>query len=638
MAKRLHSHWHHLRAIVAGGILTIALAPTALPGPANFTRITTGPHVSDGGVSFGASWIDYDNDGWLDIYVGNQGSPAGQNNFLYHNEGDGSFTKITTEVIVNDGAVTYSHCWGDYDNDGDADLYVGRWYDQTNYFFANDGDGTFTQLAAAGDLTTDPGYSTHHAWVDIDNDGDLDLYSQNEHASAPFSQANVMFRNDDGIFSKITTGEVVTDVYNSHGLGWSDYDDDGDMDLFVANAYFDYPLPDPADYMQPNGLYRNDGDFSFTKIVSGPVATDLSLSYGPSWGDYDNDGDQDLYVANSTLPLANFFYSNNGDGSFTRIQTGEIVTAASKTYTSSWSDYDNDGDLDLFLTTYEGNNPAPHRNQLYENNGDSTFTRITAGNIVNDLGNYWTAAWGDYDRDGDLDVFIAMPGANNVLYRNDGNGNNWLSVTCIGTFSNASAIGAKVRVKATIFGNPVWQLREISPATGYCVHHAINAHFGLGDASVADSIRIEWPSGLDETLLDVSVNQYLAAVEGESSPDVDADGWPDQLDNCPDVHNPDQADSDGDDIGDVCECCEGRVGDANGSGEDEPTISDISVMIDAKFITGTCEGVVVCMDEADINQSGGFSPTCNDVTIGDISILIDYLFITGSTLGLAECL
>jgi hypothetical protein len=634
MAKQLYSNWHHLRTIVAGAILTIALAPTALPGPANFTRITTGPHVSDGGVSFGASWIDYDNDGWLDIYVGNQGSPAGQNNFLYHNEGDGSFTKITTEVIVNDGAVTYSHCWGDYDNDGDADLYVGRWYDQTNYFFANDGDGTFTQLAAAGDLTTDPGYSTHHAWVDIDNDGDLDLYSQNEHASSPFSQANVMFRNDDGIFSKITTGEIVTDVYNSHGLGWSDYDDDGDMDLFVANAYDNYPGGP-----QLNGLYRNEGNFDFTKIVSGPVATDVSMAYAPAWGDYDNDGDQDLYVGNGPPNPANLFYSNNGDGSFTKITTGVIATATTYTTSSSWVDYDNDGDLDLFLTTHFSDQSAPRRNALYDNNGDSTFTRITDGNIVIDEGLYWAAAWGDYDRDGDLDVYIVKPwNADNVLYRNDGNGNNWLEVTCVGTVSNASAIGAKVRVKATIFGSSVWQLREISPSTGYCQQHAISAHFGLGDASVADSIRVEWPSGLVETLLDVSVNQHLAVVEGEFSPDVDADGWPDPLDNCPDAYNPDQADGDNDDIGDACECCEGRVGDANGSGEDEPTISDISVMIDAKFITGICEGVVVCMDEADVNQSGGFSPTCDDVTISDISILIDYLFITGSTLGLAECM
>lgn len=521
MSKQHHSRWHLLQTFVAGAILTIALVSTAIPAPANFTRITTGPHVSEGGESFGASWVDYDNDGWLDIYVSNALRPAGENNFLYHNEGDGSFTKITSDIIVNDGAISYSQCWGDYDNDGDADLYVGRFFDSTNYFYTNNGDGTFTKVDTAGDLTLDLGYSTHHAWIDIDNDGDLDLYSQNEHLVLPFSQANVMYRNDDGVFVRITTGEIVTDVYNSHGLGWSDYDNDGDMDLFVANAYNDYPGPNP--YMQLNGLYRNEGNFNFTKIVSGPVATDLSISFGPSWGDYDNDGDQDLYVANSALALANFFYSNNGDGSFTKITTGEIVTSTGFTYNSSWADYDNDGDLDLFLTEWQRTNLT--KNRLYENNGDSTFTRIMVGPLVTDLGKFFGPAWGDYDRDGDLDVFIAQPEyANNVLYRNDGNGNNWLMVTCVGTVSNASAIGAKVRIKANIFGTPVWQLREISPSASYCVQHAISAHFGLGDAATVDSIKVIWPSGVVNVLTGVAINQYIEISEAVNCGDANSDG------------------------------------------------------------------------------------------------------------------
>ncbi len=576
MTNQSPSKWRYLHAIVLTAILALTLARATVADTANFTRITSGRLVNDGGVSFGASWIDYDNDGWLDIYVGNQGSPGGQNNFLYHNEGDGSFTKITSGEPVNDGEVTYSHCWGDYDNDGDADLFVGRWYDHTNYLYANNGDGTFTRIDTAGDITTDPGYSTHHAWIDIDNDGDLDLYTQNEHETLPFSQANAMYRNDNGIFTKILTGEIVTDVYNSHGLGWSDYDNDGDMDLFVANTYNDYPGPTP--YMQVNGLYRNDGDFAFAKIVSGPVATDVAISYGPSWADYDNDGDMDLYVANSGLPLANFLYSNNGDGSFSKVTTGEIVTAVEKTFTSSWADYDNDGDLDLFLTTYDDSNP---RNRLYENGGDGTFTRITAGSIVNDEGSCWTAAWGDYDRDGDLDVYIAKPDPadyDNVLYRNDGNGNNWLNVTCIGTVSNASAIGAKVRVKATIFGEPVWQLREISPSAGYCVQHAIGAHFGLGDASAADSIRVEWPSGKVQILTGVAANQFLDVEE-----------------NC---------------------CIPPTVGDADQSGAVD--ITDVSILVDNQFLTLT---PLVCSEEGDIDFSGV-------VDITDLSLLIDNQFLT----------
>jgi hypothetical protein len=592
MAKQHYFLRHHLRTFVAGAVLAIALVSITFSAPPNFTRITTGPHVNDGGSSFGVSWIDYDNDGWLDLYVGNAGV---ENNCLYHSEGDGTFTKVTASPLANDGSRSYSHAWGDYDNDGDEDVYVGRHNNSTNLFFANNGDGTFSQITTAGDHTTDPACSNTHAWIDIDNDGDLDLYSQTETNGVPWSDENAMYRNDDGFFVKITTGAIVNEVDNAHGMSWSDYDNDGDMDLFVANAMFDYPLPNPADYMYRNCYYRNDGDFNFTKIVSGPLVTDLSISFGPSLGDHDNDGDQDLFVANGAMDLVNFLYNNNGDGSFTRVTTGVMLTEATSTLGSSWADYDNDGDLDLYVTTWGDNLP----NRLYENNGDGTYTQVLTGTLVTTAACYFGPAWGDYDRDGDLDLFITKYQSNNVLYRNDGNGNNWLNVKCVGTVSNASAIGAKVRVKATIDGEPVWQLREISPAAGYCVHHAISAHFGLGDATEVDSIQIEWPSGLVDVMEAVAPNQFMTMVEA---------------------------------------CCEDRVGDANGSGEDTPTIGDISVMIDAKFISSSCDGLIACLDEADINQSAAGTATCDDITIGDISYLIDYLFITGSSLGLPECL
>jgi len=496
-------------AIATSVILIILEATPVAAGPANFTRITAGPHVTDGGSSFGASWIDYDNDGWLDIYVTNAYLPSGQNNFLYHNEGDGTFAKITTEVITSESAVTFNHCWADYDDDGDDDLYVGRWFDGTNYLYANNGDGTFAEISTSGDLTVDPGYSTNASWVDIDNDGDLDLYANNEHESSHnYSQANQLYRNDDGIYTRITTGEIVTDVYNSHGMGWSDYDNDGDMDLFVCNAF--------GPGFQQNSLFRNDGDFSFTKITASPVASDLAVSTGCSWGDYDNDGDQDLYVANSYGAFANFLYRNNGDASFMKITSGTIVTDASWTFCGNWVDYDNDGDLDLFVTAAVADYSSPSKNRLYENNGDNTFTRIIIGDLVSDVGWSWGAAWGDYDRDGDLDVFIVRSqnqNENNLLYRNEGNGNNWLEVHCVGVISNASAIGAKVRAKATIFGQPTWQMREITSATGYCAQHAMSAHFGLGDATDVDSLIVEWPSGIVQNLITIDANQLVTVVE-----------------------------------------------------------------------------------------------------------------------------
>ncbi|UCC43378.1 MAG: CRTAC1 family protein [Candidatus Zixiibacteriota bacterium] len=573
MTKQQHLPRHRLFTLAAGVILTTGLAQTTIPATPNFTRITEGPHVNDGGSSFGISWIDYDNDGWLDIYVGN--SATYENNFLYHNEGDGTFTKITTDPIANVMARSYSHAWGDYDNDGDEDVYVGRHNYSTNLLYTNNGDGTFTQIDTAGDLTIDAACSNTHAWIDIDSDGDLDLYTQTETNSLPWSAPNAMYRNDNGIFVKITTGEIVTDVNNAHGMSWSDYDNDGDMDLFVANAYFDYPLPDPADYMYENCYYRNEGDFNFTKILSGPLVTDLSISFGPSLGDYDNDGDQDLFVANGALDLVNFLYNNNGDGSFNRVFTGEVVTDATPTFGSSFADYDNDGDLDLYVTAWADN----RSNRLYENNGDGTFTRIVTGPLVSDASSNFGPAWGDYDRDGDLDLFITKYQNDNRLYRNDGNGNNWLNVKCVGTISNTSAIGAKVRIKANISGNPVWQLREISPAASYCVHHAINAHFGLGDATIVDSMIVQWPSGIEQILTDVEINQFLTIEEL---------------------------------------CCQGVTGNVDYDPDNLVDIGDLTRLIDYLFIS---YNEPVCLAEANTDGEG-------TVDIGDLTALIDFLFIS----------
>jgi hypothetical protein len=218
------------------------------------------------------------------------------------------------------------------------------------------------------------------------------------------------------------------------------------------------------------------------------------------------------------------FYRNNGNGTFTRITAASVVNdipSGIRSLACVWGDYDNDGFLDLFVSTCSPS--ALVKQLLYHNNGDGTFTRVLTGSLVNDPGCSQAAIWGDYDNDGFLDLFVthgalwarSQGGAllNNFLYRNNGNSNRWLTVRLIGTLSNRSAIGAKVRVRATIRGQSTWQLRQILAGESQANQQPLDAHFGLGDATNIDLVRIEWPSGTVQELRDVAVNQFLTVTE-----------------------------------------------------------------------------------------------------------------------------
>jgi hypothetical protein len=201
-------------------------------------------------------------------------------------------------------------------------------------------------------------------------------------------------------------------------------------------------------------------------------------------------------------------YRNNGDGTFTKITTGAVVTDGGDSVGCTWGDFDNDGFLDLFVANRGGNN------FLYRNNGDGTFTKITTGSVASEGGHSWGAAWGDYDNDGFLDLFVAnRDGQNNFLYRNNGNANHWIKIKCVGTRSNRSAIGAKVRLKASIGGVERWQLREIGGGNGGIAQNSLDAHFGLGNATNAEVLRIEWPSGIVQEMRGLSANQFLTVTE-----------------------------------------------------------------------------------------------------------------------------
>ena len=472
-----------------------AAVDTGLAQSDPFTQVTEGDVVHDGGGSIGCAWGDYDGDGHQDLVVANGYALA---NFLYKGNGDGTFTKITSGDIVSDATYSAACTWGDYDNDGDLDLYVtnsGGTSPEANLFYRNNGDGTFTKVTS-GSLVEDVEASAGCSWGDWTGDNFLDLIVAN--GSFLTSGRNSLYNNNgDGTFTKVTSGDVIAEDGNWSGVAWADFDNDGDLDLFICR-----------DSNQNNALFVNDGAGNLTKVTSGDIVSDGGESQGASWGDYDNDGYLDLFVANWDQQN-NFLYHNNGDGTFTKVTDGPVVNDGGYSIGSGWADIDNDGDLDLFVSN-DGDNPA----FLYFNNGDGTFTRDTTSVAVDSTNFGRGLAFADIDEDGDLDLFVTRDG-DNRLYLNNGTSNHWINIHLVGTTSNPSAIGAKIRLKATIGGVEVLQYREISGQTGSASQNSLNAHFGLGDATVIDSIHVKWPSGIEQVLTDVGVDQFLTITESE---------------------------------------------------------------------------------------------------------------------------
>jgi hypothetical protein len=319
---------------------------------------------------------------------------------------------------------------------------------ENNWFYQNQGDGLFLKLTNA--ITTDRAMFSAPVWVDVDGDGRLDVF-----ISA--ADTNRLFLGlADGTFLQVTGDPLLSESWDPGGVAWADYDNDGDLDVFLASS-------------------RDQG-------FSGPV----------------------------------FLYRNDGSGHFTKMTTNDVGSLLGERVNSffcAWGDYDNDGWLDLFVGNGYSENDRRH-SLLYRNNGDGTFTKITTGSPANDWGAVVGVNWVDIDRDGFLDLFCTEHDGSgstpNRLYRNNGNSNNWLCVQCVGTSSPRWGTGAKVRVKATIRGKEMCQLRLIDAGAG---GQSFIAHFGLGDATSVDVLRIEWTSGIVQEIHNVPVRQYLTVTE-----------------------------------------------------------------------------------------------------------------------------
>ncbi len=442
--------------------------------------------INVNGACSGHAWGDIDNNGSLDLFVG----LASVSNKLFQNDGSGNFTDISSSPINNSGRANGA-AWADYDNDGNLDLYLSK-STEANQLFHGNGNGTFTDASASP--VNDAGNGAGVAWADFDNDGYVDIYLVENSAS------NKLFQNNgDGTFTDVTTGPE-GDILAGIGSAWGDYDDDGDMDIYICNYN-----------NQANKLIRNNGDGTFTDVSASPV-NDGGQGMSAAWGDYDNDEDLDLYLAGDNNKL----FRNDGGGTFTNVTSGPLGDP-SFTYGCNWGDYDNDGDLDIYLAN------ASVGNKLLRNDGGGTFVDATSGPLGSTLTSMG-ASFADYDSDGDLDIYVSNYSGGNELFKNViGTNNHWFHIDLVGTISNKSAIGARVKI-TTSSGT---QIREVSSGNGLYGQNSLTVEFGLGSVTTVGQIDINWPSGTTQTLYSYSADQKITIIEPSGLCDCvpgDADG------------------------------------------------------------------------------------------------------------------
>ena len=492
----------------------------------------------------GGGFFDYDGDGDLDIYLVNGAvqMPSEQDetthNILYRNNGDNTFTDVTDKAGVGSSAYGTGATVGDYDNDGDIDLYVTNFGEDQLY--RNNGDSTFTDVTTHAQVNN-PNWGTSCAFADVDNDGHLDLYVANYAAYAPKDDIRCEERgvhvycgphaypavhdtfyknNGDGTFTDMSVLYRPSDLIPQHGLGvtFGDYDADGSTDLYVAND------------QDPNFLFQNSGSGNFLEValISGVCYNDMGkeeAGMGADFGDYDNDGWLDLTVSNYQTETNTVYH--NHDGTFF---TDNTITSGIAEVTHGylgWGiklfDYDNDGYQDIFVANghlmdnialLETHVTYPQRNLLFRNLGDGRFANVmseTDGLALEKVSR--GAAIGDYDNDGDLDILVTNCNQRPDLLQNAiGNRNNWIQIQVVGQKSNRSGIGAKIKV---VTGTHV-QYSEVQSGGSYLSFHDLRAHFGVGKAEQIDLLEIRWLNGHIDRGTHLPVNRRFIAVEGNN--------------------------------------------------------------------------------------------------------------------------
>ncbi len=483
---------------------TVAVAQAQFP---NFTKVDTGVITQLWGGHGASTCFDMDNDGDQDLFVGNSAVGVNRMFSIFKNERNGLYMEMPE--LISDYNMLSSH--GDIDNDGDVDIITGMPTNEV-YIYTNNGYGTF-QFNTFFYLWYPVYYPT---LLDLNNDGFLDVLGINRQGSINLNDGNGGFLGTSGLGFFQTQLNVYL-----HGVSWGDPDNDGDFDFYGG-----YTADIGSSGNPVNICYLNDGNTWFTQFdPSSPIVEGACTTPSVNWVDYDNDGDMDIYVHNiwsdNILPA---LYENLGNMEFTKHEIIDEIYRHSFSNSSVWGDLDNDGDLDLFLTVENNDFPWPPPytsatpyNVLYLNEGNNQFTDVLEHTLT--LEDSHTALLLDHDNDGDLDVLMtryswSSDGYNN-LFINEGNDNSWMVLTCEGTTSNRSAIGTRVQAKCFVNGNHITQTREITPVNGHLSYANLRVHFGMGDTDIIDTLLIRWPSGIVDTYLDVEANQFYRAVENE---------------------------------------------------------------------------------------------------------------------------
>jgi len=495
-------------------------------------------------MSGGVALFDYDNDGYQDIYfvncltVGLARAGGKTKSTLYHNNGDGTFADVTDKSGLGDVGWGMGVAIGDYNNDGFDDVYVTCL--GGNHLFKNNGNGTFSDVTKAAGVS-DGRWSTGAAFVDYDHDGYLDLFVANyveydlnhlpefgKDKTCQYkgiavqcgprgmrgSGDSLFHNNRDGTFTDVSKKAGVSDPNGYFGMGviCSDFDDDGLIDIFVA------------DDSTPNLLYHNNGDGTFKEIgfVSGTALSENGAeqgSMGVTVGDYDHDGRFDIFITNFVDDY-DTLYHNDGRNFFTDVSYKTHVAAVSMPlvrWGTKFFDYDNDGWVDLFIAcghVYPQLEHYRQRKLLHHNNRDGTFTEVaaqTGAPLMQERAGRG-AAFGDLDNDGDIDIVVNdLDGPPQVLRNDGGNANNSILIKTVGVKSNRDGIGARVRVVS----GDLTQIDEVRSGGSYISQSDLRLHFGLEKRTKIDLIEIRWPSGVVDKITNANVNKILIVKEGQ---------------------------------------------------------------------------------------------------------------------------
>jgi enediyne biosynthesis protein E4 len=500
----------------------------------------------------GVAVLDFDGDGWLDVFIVNgsvlEGFPRGEapSAHLYRNRRDGTFEDVTAAAGLTQSGWGQAACAGDYDNDGHDDLFVTYW--GQNRLYRNRGDRTFEDVTErAGLKGTKARWGTGCAFLDYDRDGRLDLFAANyidfDLASTPLPESglcrykglpvacgppglpggkNVLYRNAGaGRFEDVSERAGITRASGTYGLGVStiDFNDDGWVDLYVAND------------SNPSALYLNNGDGTFKDIG---VAAGCAYSQdgkpqagmGVAAGDYDRNGTIDLFKTNFAGDTSTL-YANDGKGSCEdrTFSAGVGVNTRWLGWAVAFVDLDNDGWLDLFLVNghvypevqrLQTEAGYKQRKVVYRNLANGRFEDITErlGSPLTTPAAGRGAAFADLDNDGDIDVVVNNMHAAPDLFRLDSQtGGHWTTVKLVGTRSNRSAIGARVR----LFAGGAMQVQEVRGGGSYYSQNDLRVHFGLGRSAAVERLEIRWPNGLEEQWTNLDADRIITLTEGSGA-------------------------------------------------------------------------------------------------------------------------